>query len=70
MVHELMKEKHMIAVTLRYQCPCDGREVIALSVMFAEHDFADEIKFLETMRYARRDMITEIRQHTGVKNGG
>jgi hypothetical protein len=66
MPHKLMEKLHMIGTTLRYQCPCDNREVIALTVMFNEIDFQDEFRFLEAMRIARLDMITEIRQHTGL----
>ena len=65
MPHELMDKLGLIATTLRYQCPCEGREVIALTVMFDRFDFADEEKFVEVMKIARRDMVTEIAQHAG-----
>lgn len=69
MTHELREKHHMVVTTLRYQCPCDNQEVITISVVFNEAMFANEIEFMEIMRSARRDMITEIRQHTGVKRG-
>ena len=67
-----------IMITLRYQCPCDGREVIALNVVFnldhlevdwTQGKIVNEEIFHWTMKRMIRDMLTEIRQHTNQPKG-
>lgn len=50
----------MIA-TLRYQCECGNREVLAINTVFDAS--AEEERFVWTMRQLWRDMQTEIAQH-------
>lgn len=64
MPHELQHKHGLIIASLRYQCPCDNQEIIAIQVCFEPRTWEDENLFLDLMRSARRDMITEIRQHT------
>lgn len=66
MAHEL--NKHFpVTVSLRYQCPCDGNEVLNIQVVCGAADFADEARFFDIMRAARRDVIIEVNQHTKAK---
>lgn len=67
MTHELNK---MLPVTIsfRYQCPCDGREVLQIQVVCGEREFENEAHFLDIMKAARRDVIIEVNQH--IKGAG
>jgi len=64
-------------ITMRYQCPCANQEVIALNVVFDldqldvdwdKRKINNEEAFHWTMKRMIRDMLTEIKQHTGQQN--
>ena len=55
-------------VSMRYKCECTGGEVIQISTVFDHTTMKDnEEVFLWTMRRMYRDMLIEIKQHTGNK---
>jgi hypothetical protein len=51
-----------LMATLRYRCPCTGREIITVNTVFNMD--ASEEAFVWAMQMMWRDMRTEIRQHT------
>ncbi len=70
MVHRLAKPEQPLhaagmaplTASLRYRCACANNEVLQVSVVFDV--YADEERFVWTMRQLWRDVQTEIKQHT------
>ena len=69
MPHKLVKTLGLVTAALRYQCRCDNQEIIAINYVFQPEDIEDEQRYLMIMSALREDMLTEIRQHTGVGRG-
>ena len=56
-------------VSMRYQCECTGGEVINISTVFDHNQMKDSDEaFIWLMRRMYRDMLIEIKQHTGKKD--
>ena len=60
-------------ITMRYQCPCTGKEVLQISTVFdldqldvdwEKRKINNEEAFHWTVKRMLRDMLTEIKQHT------
>jgi hypothetical protein len=63
MPHELTRRFGLVTTSLRYQCDCTNNEIITINVVYTKEDWENEERFLDIVRAARRDMITEIKQH-------
>jgi hypothetical protein len=62
MAHRLTEFK-AVTVSFRYQCGCEGKEVLQISVVMGENEFNHKERFHQIMEAAYLDVQTEIQQH-------